>query len=210
MRRILIVSLAAGVLLPLAAQPAQAQDSLPPLLLGMAIHVEGWHQERQDESLFRLHEAELYDTAAAAQAAGAILTFEFSPIFTEAADTWGSTLPADVVAMGHGVGVHADVGGNGESLTAEEFAAELVPMRETVSRQTGVDVRHISGICSPSPWVEGAILAGFTSATGSVEYCALSLDPENVPPGYENLDCSDGPASCHGVFPDDIKHKIHP
>jgi hypothetical protein len=209
----------AGCVSPLPGGDDGGEDPIPPsdadpLLMNISIHVEGSTYDAQDDptpegqAIFEQHLGMLTSLADAADVGDGVrgdeprLTFELNADFVHATEVWGSTFIPDMVARGHGIGVHADVGGTGY-IERSAFTAQLVDMREAIEAQ-GVDVTHVSGICSPSEWVEAAIDAGFDASTGMVEYC-LSSYPGNYP-----MACGDWANECHGPAVTDWEHKLHP
>jgi hypothetical protein len=182
-----------------------------PLLLNISVHAEGYQDEddetAQGQAIFEQHVAALTALADAADGGDGVgpgearITFELSPIFVRATELWGSDFVPEMDARGHGIGVHADIGGTGH-VDRAAFVAELADQREAIEAQ-GVDVVHVSGICSPSEWVEAAIDAGFAATTGMVEYCLSSI------PAYP-LTCGDTAEECHGPAVTDWEHKLHP
>ena len=178
-----------------------------PLLLGMSIHVEGFQQEARDEDQFDRHVEAITSFAEIAADHGAILTMEFSAVFLDAVVKWNSNVIDDLKSMGHGTAVHADVGGQGEP-TLDEMVEDLERQRAK-AEPLGVDLRHVSGVCSKGPWVEAVIAAGYQSNNGPVEYCALSLDPSVVPSDWDLSGCTN-PSVCHGQLKVDQDLIVHP
>lgn len=173
-----------------------------PLLIGLSVHVEGWRSEVRDQGQYQSHVDHIETLAAAAEAHRATLTLELGPTFVAATRAWGgeATLAA-LVARGHTLAVHADVGGDPDQFAGvDDFAAELTRQKAAVEALVpGVEVTHVTGICSADPWVEAAVAAGFTTTAGLVEHCAMSLDPAAVPDGVRQ-DCA-SPIDCHGEPP---------
>lgn len=180
---------------------------LAPLYLGLSIHVEGWTDEAVNEAMFDRHVAGLLLMAEIAATHDAVLTFELSEVFIDAVVQWDSNVIDRLHELGHGTGVHADVGGRGNP-TLEMLAAELARMRAKAGA-IGAGTSHVSGVCSRGPWVEAVIAAGFTSVNGAVEYCATSLDPEAVPEGLDVDECR-SPADCHGQLDVGMELRAHP
>ncbi len=178
-----------------------------PLYIGVSIHVEGWKDEDRNEAVFDRHVAGLLTMAEVAGDFGAVFTFEFSEVFMDGVIRWESDVIDRLDAFGHATGIHADVGGRGDS-SFESLVAPLVRMRNKAA-SIGVDTRHVSGICSRGPWVEAALEAGFQSTNGAVEYCATSLDPEVVPDAWDLSGCT-SPALCHGQLQVETDARIHP
>ncbi|MGQ0805492.1 MAG: hypothetical protein ACT4PI_16740, partial [Actinomycetota bacterium] len=197
--------------------PGTGEPGSDPLMLNISIHTDGYTQEDDPitaddpdggRPIFDVHVAALTGLADDADGGDGVdpgdakITFELTPSFVAATEMWGSTFIADMDARGHGIGVHADYGGQGY-VDRATFTAELVSQREAIEAQ-GVDVVHVSGICSPSEWVEAAIDAGFTATTGMVEFCQSSY------PGNYPLACGDAANECHGMAVTDWEHLLHP
>lgn len=165
---------------PGTSDPGLGEPGSDPLMLNISIHVEGYQEEDDagGEAVFDAHVAAILGLADDADGGDGVdpgeprLTFELSPIFVTATEMWGSDIISQLDARGHGIGVHADLGGQGY-LDRTDFTNQLIEMRDAIEAQ-GVDVVHVSGICSPSEWVEAAIDAGFTATTGMVEFCHAS------------------------------------
>lgn len=177
-----------------------------PLDIGISIHVEGF-DDRTPEVYARHLEA-VERVAREAQAAGITITFELGRPFTDGAVTAGDDWVARLPARGQAVGVHADLGGR--PLPPQQFARRLREHRALVEQLVGGPVTHVSGVCSEGQWVEPIIDAGFTSATGMVEFCLKSLDV--IPAEYDTarIEACTTPADCHGQAPTDDEHKLHP
>jgi hypothetical protein len=71
----------------------------------------------------------------------------------------------------------------------------------------GLDIEHVSGICSDLDWAKAAIDAGYLFTTGGVGYCAMSMPEEMRPAIYRN--CL-SPAHCHGNFPMNMADRLPP
>ncbi|MGQ0804887.1 MAG: hypothetical protein ACT4PI_13620, partial [Actinomycetota bacterium] len=197
--------------------PGTGEPGSDPLMLNISIHTDGYTEEDDPitaddpdggRPIFDIHVAFLTGLADDADGGDGVdpgdakITFELTPSFVAATEMWGSTFIADMDGRGHGIGVHADIGGQGY-LDRTEFTNQLIAMRDDIEAH-GVDVVHVSGICSPSEWVEAAIDAGFAATTGMVEFCQSSY-PDNYP-----LPCGDAANECHGMAVTDWEHLIHP
>jgi hypothetical protein len=135
---------------------------------------------------------------------GAKLTLE-SKELTDGILRWGDNVLLEMEQRGHGIGVHADIGGQ-RNYDCRRFADDLRARKEQLE-SLGVTVRHVSGICSHCDWVTAAADAGYLFTTGQVAYCVMSLPPEQHPPEY--CDCP-SPAACHDPFPTDLADRLHP
>ncbi|MCC7076238.1 MAG: hypothetical protein IT198_03855 [Acidimicrobiia bacterium] len=210
--RVAAVAAAFGLAAALTAVPTRATsaDESSPVKMAISIHVEGWRGEDTNREKFEHHRAVLVEIADAAEeeSPGAKLTFELNATFVSALHNFGDDFVTEMAARGHGVGVHADVGGT--PLPPADFAARLTSMKAAFD-DLGVPARHVSGICSASPWVEAAVAAGFEATTGMVAFCLKSLPTGSVPPEYADLlvGC-DVPSVCHEQVPTDMEHKAHP
>ncbi len=178
------------------------------LNLGLMVHLEGWDHEVVDENAFRLHVEAVRTLAHKLEEYGAVGTFEAHTEFVQAAEKWNDPIMQELVDAGHAIAVHADVGGNPkEGLTLADMTKQLKIKKKIMEEITGVEVRHVSGICSHLDWAKAAIDAGYDFVTGIVAYCVMAMDYEDRPDEYKN--CST-PSECHDVYPPDIEDRIEP
>jgi hypothetical protein len=180
-----------------AAQPSGAV-----LYYGVMVHLEGWDDAREAGS-FERHAAAVRRYADLFEKYGARLTLE-SKEFTDGCIQWKDNVLREMESRGHGIGVHADVGGE-KDMNCAEFAPLLRGRKETLE-SLGVRVRHASGIVSACDWVTAAADAGFQFATGTVAYALNSLRADLKPEGFS----CDNPAACHQPYPFDLAGRMHP
>ena len=185
-----------------AAEPT-VSDEKAILYLGIMVHLEGWNDD-QDQERFAQHVQLMREYASLFETYGAKLTWESKEV-TDGALKWGDNVLLEMQQRGHGVGVHADIGGN-KNYNCRNFAAGLRAEKEQLE-SLGVTVRHVSGIVSHCDWVTAAADAGYLFTTGNVAYAVMSMPAENRPPEYR--DCQT-PASCHDVFPAELEARLHP
>ncbi len=174
------------------------------LLIGFMLHLEGWHDDVNQAS-FEEHAAIVREYASLFETYGARITFE-SKEMTDGAITWGDNVLLEMQQRGHGVGVHADEGGDRDYDECEGFAEALLEKKAKLE-SLGVTVLHVSGVVSKCDWVTPTVEAGFKFTTGTVSYAAMSLSPELQPGEYSNCAV---PTKCHDVFPTDLEDRIHP
>lgn len=173
------------------------------LYLGIMVHLEGW-PDGENQDGFNRHAALVRAYADLFEAYEARLTLE-SKEFTEGRLRWGDNVLLEMEERGHGIGVHADIGGN-RNYDCNQFAPALRREKEQLE-SLGVTVRHVSGIVSHCDWVTAAAEAGYLFTTGQVAYSVMSLPAELRPPEYR--DCPN-PAACHQPFPTDLRDRMHP
>ena len=173
------------------------------------VHLEGWDEEASNEQAFNRHADAARRLAAMFEEHGAKATFETRPEFVEACRTWNDNVLLELYERGHGIGVHADVGGSveAEGLTQKDFAPKIAEMKSEMEELTGIGVVHVSGICSTLDWVRAAADAGYGFTTGAVGYCAMSLPVRERPEEYRF--CRN-PGQCHGLMPLDLEDRINP
>jgi len=180
-----------------------AADSKAVLYLGIMVHLEGWNDD-QDQARFARHAHLMREYASLFETYGARLTWESKEV-TEGALRWGDNVLIEMQQRGHGVGVHADIGGQ-RNYDCSRFAADLRAEKEQLE-SLGVTVRHVSGIVSHCDWVTAAADAGYLFTTGQVAYAVMSMPRESRPPQFR--DCP-GPAACHDTFPTALADRLHP
>lgn len=189
--------------------PAQeSATSLPPAAdpvvnLGVMVHLEGW-EDGVDQAKFEKHVDLIREYADLFERYGAKLTLESKEV-TEGVIKWGDNVLLEMEQRGHGIGVHADIGGQ-PTYNCDRFAGDL--RRERVQLETlGVTVRHVSGNTSHCDWVQATIEAGYPFTTGQVAYSVMSMPIENRPPEFR--DCTT-PSKCHDTFPPDLADRLYP
>jgi len=184
-------------------------ESETKLYLGLMIHLEGWNNEITNQGAFEDHAAATRLMATTLEKYGAKGTFEARPEFVQASKNWNDNVLAELVERGHGVGLHADVGGNVErdGLDQKGMVSEISKMKIEFEKLSGIEARHVSGVCSSLDWVAASIAAGFEFTTGGVSFCAMSLSEEYQPEEYSNCPT---PSKCHDVFPSEVSDRIHP
>jgi pimeloyl-ACP methyl ester carboxylesterase len=187
--------------LPLPTEASRESKAV--LYLGIMVHLEGWGDD-QNKASFERHVQLMRDYAALFEKYGAKLTWESKEV-TEGILRWGDNVLLEMQRRGHGVGIHADIGGQ-RNYDCSRFAADLRAEREQLE-SLGVTVRHVSGICSHCDWVTAAADAGYLFTTGQVAYCVSSLPVEQRPEPYKTCP---SPSVCHQNFPSALADRLHP
>jgi hypothetical protein len=187
-----------------SASPTEITPTDAPVLyLGIMVHLEGWNDD-QNQERFADHVRLMREYASLFETYGAKLTWESKEV-TDGALKWGDNVLLEMQQRGHGVGVHADIGGQ-KKYNCRNFSADLRAEKEQLE-SLGVIVRHVSGIVSHCDWVTAAADAGYLFTTGTVAYAVMSMPEENRPPEYRN--CT-SPAACHDTFPPELDARLHP
>jgi hypothetical protein len=167
------------------------------------VHLEGWKDDL-DPARFERHAQLMREYASLFETYGAKLTWESKEV-TDGALKWGDTVLLEMQQRGHGIGVHADIGGQ-KTYDCSRFSADLRAEKEQLE-SLGVAVRHVSGIVSHCDWVTAASDAGYLFTTGNVAYAVMSMPPESRPAEYRNCRT---PAACHDVFPAELEARLRP
>ena len=193
-----------------SAEPPGAQSAGTDILqLALTIHVEGYNDEARDQSEFDAHLAVLERLSDLAVAYDVILNFELSTTFVQAVDRWGSMFIEDMTAIGHNISQHSGDQST-EGLTGEARVRELVRQRAAIEAH-GVQLNYLSGACSADDdWVESAVAAGFSAATGNVEFCLQSLDDATLPDGMEWIHKCRNQSVCHDPLHVETARVLHP
>ncbi|MFA5077011.1 MAG: hypothetical protein WC488_01140 [Candidatus Micrarchaeia archaeon] len=173
------------------------------LYLGFMVHLEGWDDTGSNAS-FQRHTEAVRNYADVFEKHGAKLTLE-SKEYTDGCIKWNENVLKEMENRGHGIGVHADAG-VGTNYTYVTFLDELKAGKAELET-LGVEVRHVSGICSKLDWVSAARDSGYKFVTGQVAYCVSSMPPGVRPAEYR--DCP-SPAACHQVFPGELANRTYP
>jgi hypothetical protein len=180
-----------------------AASDVPVLYLGIMVHLEGWEDDQVQEK-FEKHVDLIREYADLFESYGAKLTLESKEV-TDGILRWGDNVLLEMEGRGHGIGVHADIGGQ-LNYNCDRLASQLRRDREQLE-QLGVNVRHVSGNTSHCDWVEATIQAGYAFTTGQVAYSVMSMPVEERPPEYR--DCQ-SPGECHDTFPTNLADRLHP
>lgn len=185
-----------------STQTGSAADR-PLLYLAIMVHLEGWDDDR-DQAKFERHAQIVREYADLFEEYGAKLTLE-SKELTDGSIRWGDNVLLEMEQRGHGIGVHADIGGS-RSYDCTQFKADL--RKERIQLESlGVTVRHVSGNTSHCDWVRATIDAGYEFTTGTVAYNVMSLPIDERPEAYR--DCPT-PSKCHQIFPPKLEDRLHP
>ena len=184
--------------------PGAAADAKPVLMIGFMLHLEGWN-DAQNQARFTEHIQIARDYASLFEEYGAKITFETKDV-TEGILKWGDNVLLELQQRGHGIGVHADEGGDRDYDECAGFA-EVLAEEKAQLESLGVTVLHASGVVSKCDWVTATAQAGFQFVTGTVSYAAMSLSADLRPPEYSNCVT---PSKCHDVFPTELEDRIHP
>lgn len=186
------------------APPDESTREQPEVLnIGIMIHLEGWNDLTEKDVYIR-HTDLVREYAALFEKYGAKMTIETIDV-ARADLKWGGNFISEMSSRGHGIGLHADVGGN-PAFQCNQFVPELRQMKR-VFDQLGVPIMHTSGVVSKCDWVTASAEAGFDIVTGNVAYALLSLSPEMIPEEYR--DCRT-PKECHQPWPTELDKQIHP
>ncbi len=171
--------------------------------IGMMVHLEGWADET-DESAYIRHVGLMREYADLFEKYGAKLTWE-SKELTKGSLRWGDNVLLEMQERGHGVGVHADVGGS-RNYVCKNFTSDLATKKKELE-QLGVNVRHVSGVTSHCDWVTACVESGFKFTTGGVAYSVSSLPEELRPEQFKNCP---SPSKCHQPYPTSLTERLHP
>lgn len=187
----------------------KSHDGNGVLSVGITVHLEGWKNEATDEGQFRIHADQLRRYAALFEKYGAKLTLEAGPEFVQACARWGDNVLGEMQGRGHGIGVHADLGGRpGEN--QQDFTDQLRSQVQAL-RSLGCEVRHASGICSYLDWIKAAEDAGLGFVDCVVEYGLKSIPEESLPPEYRKVVKSTaGPSELHRSVPYQLADRVYP
>ncbi|MCC7540999.1 MAG: hypothetical protein IT379_32570 [Deltaproteobacteria bacterium] len=176
-----------------------------PLSIGLVVHLEAlpWHEP----TFYDRFREQLVAYGEQLQSASARATFEARFELTSEVAVRSDTLYSELEAMGHAVGVHADLGGAPSPMYDQaRFASDLL-LRYGQLGALGIDVRHVSGVCSHLDWVAASIEAGFRFTSGTVAYCLMSLPEAERPASFRM--CASA-AECHERWPETLSDRLQP
>lgn len=188
--------------------PSVSSTGTGSLMLGVMVHVEGYQNEARDRQAFARHAGLVRQYAAVFEKYGLPMTIEVGPEFVSGCSRWGDNVLAELAGKGHAIGVHADVGAE-PGLTQDLFVTRLAEMKRD-AEALGVEVRHVSGVCSSLDWVKAVEDAGFAFVTGTVEYALKSIPADRLPAEYHGVLSAKTPSQCHGNVPYELSDRLHP
>lgn len=173
------------------------------LYVGLMVHLEGWNDDQNQKS-FEEHVRLLREYASLFETYGAKLTLE-SKELTGGSIKWGDNVLLEMQQRGHGIGVHADTGGE-KNMDCSQMTG-ILSQKKSELESLGVTVRHVSGNVSSCDWVTSSIDAGYLFTTGVVAYGLQSLPAAQRP---EQFRFCASPAACHDSFPLELEGRLHP
>ena len=187
-----------------------SSNELPPLYLGVSVHLEGWKLGNQklgyNRELYARYREKILAYSDLANSYGMPFTWETANLIEPSMALEPNVL-LELYQRGDGVGVHADLGGKTPYPGGEaKFSQDLEALRLAL-KAMGIPVGHASGVCSTLDWVTAARDAGYEAVTGVVEYClkSLPLDQQS-----DQIRVCEGPALCHDPYPGAIPALLHP
>lgn len=196
------------LLLITSITPIQAARA--PLYLTTMTHMESSFMDDRDRALYDRHLEQLTYGMDLADAYGAKLTIESEKPFARADAKYGVNFMSQILARGHGVGTHCDVGFKDPLMSSEQFAAKLRENKALVDALVGPENNlGCSGAGGVNDYVIGAHLAGFSYLNGIVSMHYLSMPLENRPsPQWTNEYIQRG--HFHENAPLDLEARIYP
>lgn len=178
-------------------------SALPPLMLGMTLHLEN---KTFDTTYF----ASLDSFARTFEAHGAKLTFEpRTDVVTAAAGPPQLFDWRTLEQRGHSIGSHAGIGGTTSTTLASFSMQARMRYQQLAPKVTRLD--HISGNCGNVDWVAGVADAGFKFTTATTVLCLYSMAAQDRPAPYANLACNGATDPvCHSPYPEGLPQQMHP
>ena len=184
-------------------------DDLHPVKFVWAVHVEGHVAEATEEIAFNAHVIELEKMRSVLEDHGIKITWEIrTDEFLAAVNNFSSDIIEQWQAAGHGVEIHADLGGTIDNTTL--LTSQLADRVEAM-QDFGLSPVSVSGVCSAADWVSAVDDNDLKLVDGVVEYCLKSLSATMLPPEYAWVaDCTN-PADCHSsLYYEDTFKSITP
>jgi len=186
-------------------QPKESEDSRSDVLyIGLMVHLEG-HKVNTLEG-HNIYKTQILNYASILEEYKAKATWELKETI-DSCIRYEDYYFKSLEEKGHGIGVHADLGGNHPPNYTYDNLVQDLSLRKTLLEKQGVTIRHASGVCSDLDWSKAVVDAGYKFVTGIVGRCCCSLDEEDRPSGFG--DCTD-PDVFHKIYPSDIEDRIHP
>lgn len=190
---------------------SSASDRGPsPLYFTIMSHMEGNFKDDTVEALFQKHTKDIRWAMDLFDEYDVKLTIESEESFAKANTVWDDNILADVIAQGHGVGTHADVGADSRNvLSLNELTSELKERKSLVDNLVGAENNYgLSGGTGPTDWVLAASGAGFHYMDAVTGFGYLSMDESERPSGWTNAYILE--TGYHDPIPVDFSERIYP
>jgi len=156
-----------------------------PLYFSTMTHLEGSTPYNSNENVFNNVIVKLEGAMALASKYDALMTIESEKPFALACVDFNRNFLAEVLAAGHGVGTHCDIGvPEPDQTTLEEFTASAAENKSLVDGLTGPENNlGCSGGGGYLDWVLGLKGAGFSYVNATVGMAYLCMDESALPDG---------------------------
>ena len=156
-----------------------------PLYFSTMTHLEGGVPYESNEKMFNNVIVKLEGAMALASKYDAMMTIESEKPFATACVDFNRNFLAEVLAAGHGVGTHCDIGvPKPNQTTLEEFTANGAENKGLVDALVGPENNlGCSGGGGYVDWVQGLKGAGFSYTNGAVGMSYLCMDDSSLPDG---------------------------
>ena len=195
-----------------AAAPKSASEpgiSDAPFYVTTMTHMESNFKDDKDEDLFDRHVGQIRWAMDLFDEYGAKLTIESEASFARAHGTWGTNALKEVVTRGHGVGTHADFGGQRRPIEMAEYTKRFQENKSLVDALVGAENnRGVSGGQGAGDWVTAATNAGFGYIDGVVGFAYLSMPMSARPDGWSDVAIRS--TYYHDNAPEDLEQRTHP
>jgi hypothetical protein len=179
-----------------------SQAAVEPLLLAFTYHLEGAQLVASRDAFDRYVEG-IRKVSQLFRAHGAIPTWDSAEIVGKSI-AYDVNILKELENSGDDIGLHANGVGyiaSDPDYTLAEMTLELTKQRDEIL-SLGVDVRHVSNICSVADWVTAVRETGFDAATAMVDFCLKSLaDPGDA------ASCT-SPGMCHDAYPGTVEGQM--
>lgn len=183
---------------------------LLPLHIGISVHLEGWNLGNEplgyNQQVYEQYARNILAYSDLANEVGMPFTWETANLIGPS-EALQPNILLELYQRGDGIGVHADLGGKTPYPGGElQFTKDLRHLRLQMEAM-GIEVSHVSGVCSNMDWVRASSQAGYQAVTGVVEYCLKSLPLDQQP---QHLRQCESPKLCHDAYPGGIADMLNP
>lgn len=180
-----------------------------PIYFTTMTHMEGNFKDDKDEDLFLKHVEQIRWAINLFDEYGVKLTIESEQSFATANSTWNLNILKEVVDAGHGVGTHADFGGQEKRIPLNRYTMLFETNKKLVDDLVGTENNQgVSGGQGQNNWLQAAANAGFKYMDGVVGFGMLAIPEDKRPENW--TDEYIRKTSYHDPVPLSLEERIYP
>ena len=180
-----------------------------PIYFTTMTHMESNFKDDENEDLFLLHVDQIRWAIKLFDEYGVKLTIESEQSFATANSKWDLNILKEVVDSGHGVGTHADFGGQEKRIPVNRYTMLFEENKTLIDDLVGEENnKGVSGGQGQNNWLQAAADAGFKYMDGVVGFAMLAIPEEERPANWTDEYIRE--TGYHDSIPLDLEDRIYP